>query len=871
MYNLPMVSRFRVWLPLSAVLIVLLSIALMLAYGVPSVRSRLAAYAENRTFAQAGAVAAALSGVKGTEREKRLDLSAETASGEIILVDQWGKVVDRAESAGGFEPSKEMLQTAASGGRMVRKSGPFEVAIVPVLGDGKLMGGLVFASEETQSSAYRLFLRSGLEAAGVATIIGGGLMLLLATLLSRRVERLAMGARSIEGGDLSYRISPGFKDELGDLAETFNTMAAKLQDSFAELENRVAERTAELEAERSRLEAVLRQMPSGVVIAEAPSGRLLLGNDQVERIWGRPLRPLASIEEYSLYETFRSDGQPIRAEERPLARSIAAGEVVEEEDMDFVRGDDTIGTMRISSAPIRDRDGRIVAGVAIFSDVTERKRAEHAVRESEERYRAVAETATDAIVMIDEHNLIRFVNGAAERTFGYARAEMLGQTLTMLMPGRLREAHQSSFERYLKTGKRNADWDSFQIPGQRKSGEEVPLEISFGEFGRGGKRFFTGFMRDVTERIRAEESIRRLNDELEERVVERTAQLEQERATLDTILANLSEGVLAASSRDRVVFANPAAWSMLGLGAEVPDRRSARGPAEPFEDFDLWGAVDRCALERGRCIEARVQSRDALLRVKLEHLPELGDRRGGALIVMQDLSEDLRLQARQQRFLINAAHELKTPITTILGASELLLTEEEDDPEVRRRFLGHIFEEARRMHQLSETLLRVARVGSDPRGPDLGIVDLEEMAREVIRRMAPLAESAGIELSIEDASGNQERVHDKRVRADKEWLEEALVMIVGNAVKHSGRGGRVILRLEGGLVAVADEGEGISEDDLPRVFDRFYQGEGSSGGLGLGLSICKELVERMGGRVSIESKEGIGTSVAIELPEVTDD
>ena len=729
MYNPRVGLRFRIWMPLAAVLIVLLSIALMFLYGVPAVRARLADYAKIRTVTQAAAAAEALSETEEQDFRRELDLAAETAGGEILVVDTQGQIVARAGSVDDFRPSENMLQKASIGSRMFAEMDELSVAVVPIVTGGAFTGGLVFASDETETTAYRLFLRSGIEAAGIASILGGGLMLLLGTLLSRRVERLALGARSIEGGDLSHRIKPGFKDELGELGETFNAMAARLQGSFALLENRVAERTAELEAERARLEAVLQQMPSGVVIAEAPSGRLVLGNEQVERIWRHPFRPAADINEYYQYQIFRPDGRPYRPEERPLARSIRAGEVVKGEEIDFRRGDGTSGTMQISSAPIRDHDGHIVAGVAVFNDITERKRVE--------------------------------------------------------------------------------------------------------------------------------QEIRRLNEDLEQRVKERTAQLEQERTTLDAILNNLTEGVLAADSRDRVVFANPAARSMLGFGREEPVEKLP----DPWDDFHLPEAAARCMQGEGECIEARVQSGGALLHVKLEHLPEFGDHRGGTLVVMQDLSEGRRLEARQQRFLANAAHELKTPITSILGASDLLLAEEED-PEVRQRFLKHIFTEADRMQRLSETLLRLARVGWDLREPDLQVLDLNAAAREVMSRMQSLAESAGVELSLAG--------HGTQVRADEEWLEQALLVVVSNAVKYSGRGGHVRLRLEGDTVAVEDEGTGISAEDLPHIFDRFYQGDDSSGGFGLGLSICKELVERMGGRISIDSQEGIGTTVEIKLPEVQD-
>ena len=137
---------------------------------------------------------------------------------------------------------------------------------------------------------------------------------------------------------------------------------------------------ARLAAERELLEAVLQQMPAVVIIAEPPSGRLILGNEQVEMIWRRPFRGVANSELYDQYPAFRADGRPYRPEERPLARTVSTGEVVADEEMDILRGDGTRGTIRGGSAPIRDRDGRIVAAVATFQDVTERKRARQAQR-----------------------------------------------------------------------------------------------------------------------------------------------------------------------------------------------------------------------------------------------------------------------------------------------------------------------------------------------------------------------------------------------------------------------------------------------------------------------------------------------------------
>jgi two-component system phosphate regulon sensor histidine kinase PhoR len=275
-----------------------------------------------------------------------------------------------------------------------------------------------------------------------------------------------------------------------------------------------------------------------------------------------------------------------------------------------------------------------------------------------------------------------------------------------------------------------------------------------------------------------------------------------------------------------------------------------------WEDFQLPGAVTRCA-RTGESIEARVSYGESPLRIRLECLVE--DGRHNVLVVMQDLSEGHRLEANQQRFLANAAHELKTPIMAILGAAELLATGEDANPATRSRLLDHIFSESRRMQRLAEALLRLSRVGWDLREPNQEIVDLREAGQRAAELVEPLVESAGLRLSIEGESA--------RVHADSEWLQEMLLVLLSNAIKHSTRGGDIRLRASNSAVTVEDEGVGISSIELPYVFERFYRGKGSSEGFGLGLPICRELTERMGGSISIRSQEGVGTAVKVELPE----
>jgi PAS domain S-box-containing protein len=140
--------------------------------------------------------------------------------------------------------------------------------------------------------------------------------------------------------------------------------------------------------------------------------------------------------------------------------------------------------------------------------------ADIALRESEERYRIIAENATDAIVTIDEESTILFANKASTKVFGYSSTELIGQSITMLMPHHLRKVHRSAIQRYLKTGQKHLNWESIELPGLHKSGKEFALEISFGEYVKNGKHVFTGILRDISERKHAEEERQILEKQL---------------------------------------------------------------------------------------------------------------------------------------------------------------------------------------------------------------------------------------------------------------------------------------------------------------------------------------------------------------------
>jgi PAS domain S-box-containing protein len=476
----------------------------------------------------------------------------------------------------------------------------------------------------------------------------------------------------------------------------------------------------------------------------------------------------------------------------------------------------------------------------------ERKRAEEALRSSEERFRSLVQNALDIITVLEADGTVRYESPAIERILGYAPQELIGTNAFDYVHLEDVERVRSVFAETLLSHE-VSPFVEFRF--RHADGSWRYLEaIGYNRLEDPSVKGMVVNSRDVTERKQAERERARLLS----REQAAHSEAEMARKRLKAILDNLSEGVLVADLKGRVVFANPAARAMLGIRNE----ESSEELPDLWEDFDLPKAVNRCIREK-EGIEARVRSGESYLWVKLECLAI--SERTDALIVMQDLSEGHRLEANQQRFLANAAHQLRTPTMSIMGAAELLATGEDADPAMRSRLLNYIFSEGRRMQRLSDALLRLARVGWDLRDPDLEVVDSWAAGQRAVELIEPLAESAGLRLGIEGEGAC--------ISADPEWLQEILLVLLSNAIKYSGRDKDIRVRISDNTITVEDEGEGISSSDLPHVFERFYRGNGGSEGFGLGLPICRELIERMGGDISIRSQEGVGTIVKVELPE----
>jgi PAS domain S-box-containing protein len=208
--------------------------------------------------------------------------------------------------------------------------------------------------------------------------------------------------------------------------------------------------------------------------------------------------------------------QAVHPEDRPLLAEIIDRAIHEKSDCEhefrIVRPDRSIRYLRSIGHSVVNESGSLVEFIGTSMDVTERKRTEEVRRHVEEHHGMVVETASDAVVTVDEMGQILFANSATTTIFGYPTSELVGRPVTTLVPESLRETYNAGMHRYLATGERHVNGHGIELTGLRKNEEEFPVEISFGEAEEEGHRTFTGFIRDITERKRAEDALRESED-----------------------------------------------------------------------------------------------------------------------------------------------------------------------------------------------------------------------------------------------------------------------------------------------------------------------------------------------------------------------
>ena len=348
----------------------------------------------------------------------------------------------------------------------------------------------------------------------------------------------------------------------------------------------------------------------------------------------------------------------------------------------------------------------------------------------------------------------------------------------------------------------------------------------------------------------------------------RLAELATDRARTAAILSGMVEGVLVVDADGRLRLLNDAARGMLNLEDIQLGRHYVEAVRQPGIVQHLRAALKgehRPPIEVPLDSGAAAKSGPRIFRAQAT--PATADGGGGAVLVLHDIT-DLRLADRVRRdFVANVSHELRTPLTAVRGYVEAL-TEESVSPEQRRTFLEIINRHTGRMERLVHDLLRLARLDAQQETVDLRPVDAGALFRSVLTDLSEAIDrrKVGVDFDIEPAAAS--------IVADATKLHDALRNLVENAVNYSPESGRIELaaRVDSERVAltVSDQGPGLPESDLGRVFERFYRVDTSrardAGGTGLGLSIVKHLVELHGGHVHAANRPAGGAIFTIALP-----
>jgi len=548
--------------------------------------------------------------------------------------------------------------------------------------------------------------------------------------------------------------------------------------------------------------------------------------------------------------------------------------------------------IHVMKTAVRNHDGEVAGIQGVFLDITAEKEGELALRQNEQRYRALMATSRVAIVTATEDDRIFDANPAAESMFGYTMAELTGFRLTQLMPERYRERHRAGFRRYIETGKAGIIGSNVEIHGQRKDGSEFPLELSIASWrSPDGRVWFAGLMRDVTERAQADEALR------------------DSEALYHSLVESIPLNVLRKDLNGRITFGNR---KFFEAAATKPEAIIGKTDHDlyPRELAEQYRADDKRVIETGKTLERveahhtaegktiyvevfktpvrdaagevvgvqilfwdvteRKEAEDALKNARAEL--ELRVRQRTALLtkaneaLREGNAELARANAELQDFAYIASHDLQEPLRKIQSFSQRVRDKFSDDiPEQGRDYLDRMHKAAARMSGLISDLLELSRVTT--KAKPFTSVDLDAVAREV---------AGDLEARLEQTGGAIEIGELPRIEGDRTQLRQLLQNLLGNALKFHRNDVPPRVKIyattepiDGACrIYVEDNGIGFDEKYASRIFAVFQRlhGKAAYEGTGIGLAICRKVVERHRGDIVARSAEGEGATFQITLP-----
>ena len=341
-------------------------------------------------------------------------------------------------------------------------------------------------------------------------------------------------------------------------------------------------------------------------------------------------------------------------------------------------------------------------------------------------------------------------------------------------------------------------------------------------------------------------------------------EMSREKNKFETILTNMTDGIIAVNAEGVVIHANPAAYKIFNIREEDLYNRNFDDAAEKLDLGITFNDILNDSDKNYNILSIN----NLIIKISVVQIINEQNKAEGAMLVLQDVTEQEKLDKMRKEFVANVSHELRTPLTTIRSYTETLLEGALDNKEYTMNFLNVINSESERMTRLVKDLLQLSKLDYDKMEWNMKSLSILNILRDCVVKMEMAAKQKNQSLSFEAIGELCE------INGDKDRIEQVIINIISNAIKYTPENGSIKVtakRLKDSVeIRIADSGIGIPKDDLPRLFERFYRVDKarsrSMGGTGLGLSIAKNIVEAHKGSIRIESEYGKGSEVIINFP-----
>lgn len=530
--------------------------------------------------------------------------------------------------------------------------------------------------------------------------------------------------------------------------------------------------------------------------------------------------------------------------------------------------------LKASHLAIFDDNGDPFKIVKFAADLSEEKYNAAVLNNSYELVRSIVDTVVDGIINITKQGIVESFNPASEQIFGYSADEVIGHNISMLMPEPYRSGHDGYLLHYMTTGEKKVIGKGRELVAQRKDGSTFPIELAVSELMVGDVRYFTGIIRDISERKVFEQSIT------------------DEKARLSAVIDNVVDGIITIDELGKVESFNPASENIFGYRAgEVVGQNIKMLMPEPYHSehdgylFHHISTGEKKVIGIGREVVG-LRKDGSTFPMDLAVSPMQVNGESMFVGLVRDISarkqeeKELKLaklaaesaNRMKSEFLANMSHELRTPLNAIIGYSELLKEEAEDDGNTV------IIKDLNRINAAGNQLLKLINDVLDLAKIEAGRFEL------VHERVSIPGLLQDLDLVIKyqmDKNTNRFEVvcaeEVNKITTDSIRLRQILINLLSNAAKFTNAGlVTLTVKLEQSsgveLLAfiISDNGIGMSLEEVGQVFTPFVQADVSTtrrfGGTGLGLAICKDLCQLMGGSIDVRSEVGKGSTFTVRIP-----